>query len=205
MTELKETVAKNITELRRKRNVTQAELAEALNYSDKAVSKWERAESIPDVSVLKNIADYFSVTVDYLISDIHPDVVAEKAKLNSRRLKNRAYITGISIFLVLFIAALVYTVGTSITGELQFWWLSFIYALPVSFIVWLVLNSVWFNSRRNFLIISLLIWSALVSAYVTLLTLNINLWLIFPLGLIGQVIVLLWSRIRRADRKILNK
>lgn len=201
MTELKETVAKNIIDLRRKRNVTQAELAEALNYSDKAVSKWERAESLPDISVLKNIADFFAVTVDYLISDTHPDLVAEKAKLNSRRLKNRAYITGISIFLVLFIAAFVYTVGTSITGGIHYWWLSFVYALPVSFIVWLVVNSIWFNSRRNFLIISLLIWSSLLSIYITLLTFNINLWLIFILGLIGQAIVLLWSRIRRSDKR----
>ena len=42
--------AKNITELRILNNMTQMELAEKLNYSDKTISKWERAESSPDIS-----------------------------------------------------------------------------------------------------------------------------------------------------------
>ena len=49
--------------------MTQAELAERLNYSDKAISKWERAESIPDIYILKRLADMFGVTVDWLIKD----------------------------------------------------------------------------------------------------------------------------------------
>ena len=64
---LKNIIAQNIAELRRNNNMTQLELAEKLNYSDKAISKWERGESIPDVAVLKNIADIFLVSVDYLL------------------------------------------------------------------------------------------------------------------------------------------
>ena len=58
------TIAKNITELRRAHGLTQAALAEKLDYSDKSVSKWERAEGLPDVICLKRIADLFGVTVD---------------------------------------------------------------------------------------------------------------------------------------------
>ena len=65
MDEIKLIIARNITDLRRKNNMTQAELAERLNYSDKAISKWERGESLPDVTVLKSVADVFRVTVDY--------------------------------------------------------------------------------------------------------------------------------------------
>ena len=67
MDEIKLIIARNITDLRRKNNMTQAELAERLNYSDKAISKWERGESLPDVTVLKSVADVFRVTVDYLL------------------------------------------------------------------------------------------------------------------------------------------
>ena len=69
MDQIKQNVAKNIARLRTSAHLTQAELAQRLCYSDKAVSKWERAESIPDISVLKQIADLFGVTVDYLITD----------------------------------------------------------------------------------------------------------------------------------------
>ena len=66
--DLKPIIAKNIIDLRRTADITQAQLAEKLNYSDKAVSKWERGEAIPSVATLKEIADHFGVTVDYLIS-----------------------------------------------------------------------------------------------------------------------------------------
>ena len=61
MSDIKSIVAKNISELRQKRSMTQLELAEQLNYSDKAVSKWERGDSLPDISVLCDIAALFSV------------------------------------------------------------------------------------------------------------------------------------------------
>ncbi len=202
MTDLKEIIAQNITELRRKKNMTQAELAQILNYSDKAVSKWERAESIPDIAVLKSISDVFEVNVDYLLCETHPDSFVEKAKMSARKLKNRGFITGISVFLVWFVATLVYIIGTGIAGGIYKWWLIFVYSVPVSFIVWLVLNSIWFNKRVNFVIISLLIWSGIASIYVTLLTFGINMYLIFILALIGQAIVLLWSRIRKSDKKV---
>ena len=49
---LKTIIAKNIVLLRTGERLTQAELAERLNYSDKAVSKWERGESLPDIAVI---------------------------------------------------------------------------------------------------------------------------------------------------------
>ena len=64
MNDLKLIVAKNITELRKQHGMTQLQLAEKLNYSDKAVSKWERGESVPDVAVLVEIAELFSVRLD---------------------------------------------------------------------------------------------------------------------------------------------
>ncbi len=71
MQDLKPIIAKNIAELRKAASMTQIELATRLNYSDKAVSKWERGESIPDVGVLKEIADLFEVRVDYLLTEDH--------------------------------------------------------------------------------------------------------------------------------------
>jgi transcriptional regulator with XRE-family HTH domain len=77
MSDLKTIIARNIIELRRKNNMTQLELAEKLNYTDKAVSKWERGESLPDIAVLKTIADMFGVGLDYLVSEDHSGTETE--------------------------------------------------------------------------------------------------------------------------------
>ena len=69
--DIKRVIADNIALLRKGSGMTQIELAEKLNYSDKAISKWERGESVPDISVLKQIADMYGVTVDYLITPGH--------------------------------------------------------------------------------------------------------------------------------------
>ena len=61
MEDIKSIVAENIASLRQAHGMTQLELAEKLNYSDKTISKWERAESSPDISVLAEMAALFGV------------------------------------------------------------------------------------------------------------------------------------------------
>ena len=70
MEDLKKIIAKNITDLRTAKGITQLELAEKLMYSDKNISKWERAEAVPDVVVLKTLADMYGITVnDFLVEN----------------------------------------------------------------------------------------------------------------------------------------
>ena len=69
--DIKSNIAKNISELRQTKSMTQLELAEQLNNSDKAGAKCERGDSVPDVTVLKRIADLFGVTLDYLVTAEH--------------------------------------------------------------------------------------------------------------------------------------
>ena len=197
MDELKMTIAANIASLRKMREMTQFELAERLNYSDKAISKWERGESIPDVKVLKQIADLFSVTVDYLLTSDHSDKKEPPSVISHR---NRLYIMGLSILLVWFIATLVFVVWDLTPSNTPWHWLSFLYALPVSALVWLIFNVIWFNRKINWLIISLLMWSTLLCLYLTLSTLAGNMWMIFILGIPGQAIIYLWSGIKFKKR-----
>ena len=68
MDDLKVITASNIINLRTAKGLTQAELGEMLSYSDKSVSKWERAEAVPDAYVLKHMSEIFGVSVDYLLS-----------------------------------------------------------------------------------------------------------------------------------------
>lgn len=201
MDDLRLVIAKNISGLRRAAEMTQFELAERLNYSDKAVSKWERGESVPDIAVLKNIADIFSVTVDYLLEEEHAKKRFDKPQ-NKIRLANRGFITGMSIALVWLVALIAFVTGDMFREQISgYHWLSFLWAVPITFIVWLVLNSVWFNKRRNFLIISFLMWTSLAAIHVSLIVLfDINVRFIYLLGVPGQVIILFWSFIRSKKR-----
>ena len=104
MEDIKAIIAENIVTLRKAGGMTQIELAEKLNYSDKAVSKWERGESVPDISVLKAIADLFGVTVDYLITADHDpkelEPRAEDDEKSKKRKRTHVMIAGMSGLLV---------------------------------------------------------------------------------------------------------
>ena len=194
--ELRRAVSVNLTHLRRAAGMTQAGLAERINYTDKAVSKWERGESVPDVAVLKTLADLFGVTVDYLITEKHgEDAYYPLAELKRKR-ANRATIICMGVLGVWFLAVVAF-MGIDFFNPALFWaWLVFIYAVPASLVVWLVLNTVWFRGRGNTFLISGLIWSLLCSLHLTVLYFGYQIGLIYILGAPAQVIVLLSTRVR---------
>ncbi len=196
MEDIKMAFAKNIQELRKARGLTQTELAEILNYSDKAVSKWERGESIPDVVTTKQIADFFGVTVDYMLKSEHtekPDI-----SISPRVKKNRFIITMLATMLVWLIATVVFVCLAS-TSLVSVSWMTFVYALPVCLIVVLVFNSIWGNRKYNFAIISGLVWSFLASMFLSFMGTAQNLWLIFVIGIPAEIIIILWSKLKIKD------
>ncbi len=200
MNDIKHTVAKNITELRLLNNITQMELAEKLNFSDKTISKWERAESSPDISVLVEIADLFGVTLDYLVRAENIEEMVKEHK-NEEKKYNRKVISLIAESVGWFVAIFAFIVTTLVLKETTFQWLYFVYALPVALIVRLIFNSIWFNPRHNYFIISALMWSILAAIQVTFLYFKINVALIYLLGVAGQIVIILWSFINKPKMK----
>ena len=200
MEDIKSIVAKNIAELRLLNNMTQMELAEKLNYSDKTISKWERAESSPDISVLVEIANLFGVTLDYLVRSENIEETVKENKQKETKY-NRKVISYISEGVVWLIAIFAFIITSLISRKATFQWLYFVYAFPIVIILKLIFNSVWFNPRRNYVIISLLIWSILSTIHITFLYFNVNVSLIYLLGVAGQIIVILWSFIKKPKIK----
>ncbi len=191
MKELRTVIAKNIQALRTESGLTQLELAEYLNYTDKAVSKWERAEAIPDVTVLKQIADRFGVSVDYLLEEEHAVSVSDsrQRKIVS---KNRFIISLVSVIGVFALATVLFSLLLIL--EIEGAWTAFVYAMPVSSIVALVLSGVWGRRVFNLAIISVLIWSLIFTVYITLLVyFEMNWWALFLVGIPAQIILLMLS------------
>lgn len=191
MEDLKPVFSGNLTALRKKKGWTQLELAERLNYSDKAVSKWERGESLPDVTILKQISELFEVTVDYLLVRDHELGVVPVSK---RKRRNRAMITGISAVTVWLIASIVYFSLGFVQSVPAWSWVVFLAAVPVCCIVLLVFSALWWGKRWLFTTVSVLIWSLLTCAYfIVFFAAGLNIWLIFLIGIPAQVIVFLWA------------
>ena len=67
MENLRRTIAENLLALRRKHKMTQQDLAGKINYSDKAVSRWENGEVLPDVETLGKIAEIYGVPLSRLL------------------------------------------------------------------------------------------------------------------------------------------
>ena len=198
---IKSIVARNLADLRMKSGMTQLQLAEALNYSDKAVSKWERAESLPDLEVLIRIAEIYGVDLDYLISAEHNERYTTSPEARRKRAKRNYYfITAMSVLLVWLIASLIFVVLVGLHGYRWMFALCFLYAVPVTCILLLVLNSVWFGGRKNFYFISVLMWSCLATVVLTIHAFTGRFFpLVFILGIPGQIIIALWCLLNNPD------
>lgn len=200
MEDIKNNVAKNLTELRILNHMTQMELAEKLNYSDKTISKWERAESSPDISVLVEMAELFGVTLDYLVKaeNIEKAVIEHKTKEVTFNRRAVSYIAEGGGWIIAIFA---FIITTLITNQMTFQWLYVVYALPIVLIVKLIFNSIWFNPRHNYLIISALMWSILATIHITFLYFKVNVSLVYLLGVAGQIVIVLASYINKPKTK----
>ena len=128
-------------------------------------------------------------------------VIQEEPEAVPVKKSNRKVVTALSILLVWFVAAVVFVILDMVALNTKLHFLSFAYAVPVSMIVWLVMNSIWFTRHNNYLIISLLMWTALGSVVLTLMLVGFNVWQLMILGVLGQVIIATWSKIQYRHKK----
>ena len=177
--------------------MTQTELGDKLNYSDKTVSKWERGEAIPDAAVLKKIGAIFGVSVDELLSEDGPKETEPKegSKADCCRFSKHA-VTHVALMGVLTAAVIFFVIWWIVTGELQ--WLTFVYAVPMALIALLVLNSLWNSGKHNFWIVSGLVLTIIAVPYLTLL--KRNPWQLFLILIPAEFVVFFSFRIRNRKK-----
>ena len=196
MDERKATIASNLIKLRLAAGMTQAELGEKLNYSDKSISKWERGDVTTDVFVLMQIADIFGVDVDYLLkphNEIEPVIYNKPVNTATYTTNMITLVTVLGIWTVaLFVFVILWICGMVV-------WQVFVYAIPVSFITLLVLRSVWKGGRGNRYIVAALVLSVIATVYLTFFARN--LWQLWLLAIPSLLLVFLGARIYRSAQK----
>ena len=179
---LRENFARNLSDLRRRASMTQLELAEKLNYSDKSISKWERGEGIPDLYVVAEIADLFEVTVNDMISS-----KAYKKPLFSR---NKLLTTILAIGVAWLVAVTLFFVLQVSAPSFPAWYF-YVYALPVSAVIATVFSYLWWNKIVRFISVSGIVWSVALCIFLTFLS-TPRIWLIFVVGGVVEALTIIW-------------
>ena len=208
---LKQQIGANIASYRKQAGLTQAGLAEKLNYSDKAVSKWERGESVPDVITLVQLSEQFEIGVNDLLKDPNElpgnpgnleKAIVQVSEKALKRKANKNVILMLSSLLCWFVALFFYVVLSSFEVTEPYSLIFFAYAIPANAITLLSLRSAWHDFRWNKALISIIVWGSLLSLYVTFLVVwDVHIWKLFLLGIPGQFAVFLWFRMFRPSSK----
>ncbi len=191
MRDVRQIIAENLIELRKMNKLTQLELAEKLNYSDKAISKWERAESLPDVEILCQIADLYGVSLDYLVTKDHEEATLEYKISKERANVNKTIITWLSVFSAVLLVILSFVLVLTITKHNL--WILYIWMVPLCATIYLIFNCIWGKRKIRYIVLSILMWSLITSF--ALQFMNYHIWLIYLLGIPGQIIIFLISRL----------
>ncbi len=202
--EINQKIAKNLIYYRKAAGLTQAELAEKINYSDKSVSKWEQGNGVPDVYVLMKLAKLYRVSINDLLSEAPPENALSMKK--TRGLK--VLIILLSSGIVWLVATLIFTTCQLVKPQIWKWWLVFLYAVVVNAVLLIVYASRWKYRVLNFISVTILIWTTLTSLFLTILFLPENvglevggLWCLFLLGVPLQALEILWVFFRSLFRK----
>ena len=197
-----ELLAKNLVYYRKASGLTQLELAEKFNYSDKSISKWERGEGFPDVFVLKSLADFYGITVDDFYLEEHKKI----AKQSQGR--KQVYIRLLSIGVGWLVTVLTFFLLNTLLKEgVPFKpWLVFIYGTLLTSVIWLVWEFIYHNKLLRMFAASCVIWTVALSIYLTFLLIlpDVNLALIFIVAATLQVLEVIWFLFRRKKNKTGN-
>lgn len=190
-------ISDNLTYYRKKAGLTQLQLAEHFNYSDKSVSKWERGESVPDTLVLKALADFYGIKVD--------DFFKEEKVTTSYQIrgKKRLFIILLSVGLAWLAAALAIIIWSVVDRGFNNSWICIFYALMASCILLVVWSSIYHQRLALLCSITGLIWSTALSAFLTLYIFfqYPNAYLMFVLGAPLQILAILWFFLRKTIKE----
>lgn len=203
----KETLAKNLVYYRKANNLTQSGLADKLNYSDKAVSKWERGESIPDLYTISLITELYGITFNDLCYEINEENLPNKTEENdnsesSSKLESikkiikpeklpKMLITILSTSLIWFIATAVYVILKVAVPGITNAYLAFVVSFPLSFILLLIFACVWGNHLTQALCVTGLVWTFALFVH-SLFINNENMALVYVIAIPFQVLIIFW-------------
>lgn len=191
MNDIKQVIAKNLISLRKKHHLTQNELAEKLNYSDNAISRWEHAEVTPSIETLEQIAKIYNVSLASLIEDN----AIKTAELSDKR----ALVNKLAV--VLICASMVWLVATAsfVIARLA-WdytlWQIYIWSIPIVALVMMPFHHYWGRHIYKYTILTIFVWTLLLAVFVQFFKFSPWMWVVFLLGVPIQIGLSIWAFVK---------
>ena len=134
----------------------------------------------------------YGVGVDYILTT-HTEDEKTKYQIPKPELNNKLIITILAWLSVWLLATILY-INFKIMFD-KYYWMIWVWALPVSFVVLLVFSSIWGRKWMIITCVSLLIWTLILSFYLQFV--NYNIWTLFLLGIPAQIATSLSGKIKR--------
>ncbi len=201
MENLGKIIGSNLIFLRKKAGFTQAEFGEKFNYSDKTVSKWEQGSIIPSVDVLKDIADFYGVSVDFILKEHTTEEDFKSIVKKTPNAKNKLLLVVLvstilfSISVTIYVAS-IYNLETA-DPNVNRWWSVFLWTLPICLLVSAYMTGRLFYSKKAVLILmSCFVWTLLLAAFITFLYKSVY-WYLFFIGLPVQAALILMMYLKK--------
>ena len=194
-----ELLAKNLAYYRKASGLTQLELAEKFNYSDKSVSKWERGEGFPDIFVLKSLADFYGISVDDFYQSEHKAV-----KVSQNKKRKQTYLKLLSIGVNWLVIVLTFFLLNTLMGDRYAFkpWLTFIYGILTTGIILVTWEFIYHNRFLRMIATSIIIWSTALSLFLTFfVVMNLPLPLLFIVAIPVEILEIIWYLFRRNRKK----
>ena len=200
MEELNKIIGSNLTFLRKKAGLTQLEFGEKFSYSDKTVSKWEQGDVVPNVEVLKSIADYYGVSVDYILQEHTTEEDFKAIVKKTPNAANKITLIALVVTIIFAICVTIYVASIYNLGTADYranrWWAVFLWATPVNFLIIAYMTKRMFHSRKWMLIyISCFVWTILLAAFFSFLLDGVY-WYLFFIGLPVQAAIILMMNLK---------
>ena len=194
MKDVKTVVAENLTQLRKANGLTQAQLAEKFNYSDKAICRWEHGETLPDINTLYALAEFYGVTMNDLVS---PSFEAGEGEEKAKTVFKYRLVISAMLLAALWLCTVVVFITSIAWG--RGYWIIFIWAIPASCIA---LSYLWRRSNMpavlRIIIYSVFVWTFITAIFLHLLVINgVNAWMFYLIGIPLQLIIIFWQQIKK--------
>ena len=193
MQDVKSIVAENLTILRKRKGITQAELAEKFNYSDKAVCRWEHGDTLPDINVLYAICEFYDITMNDLVDPDFSYREFEKPIKES---------TSYRIWLCVLLSSAIWLIATvwfvsSMTIYHNLYWLAFVWAVPACCLVVAKTLKHQLGWIGKVITYSLFSWTTITSVYLHFfLRFGQHIWPLFLVGIPLQAFVVIWQKFK---------
>lgn len=188
-------IGENIAALRKANNLTQQQLADKINYSNKAVSRWEKGECLPNIETLSSLSDFFGVDFEYLIHRHEESAKIKKSKPNPNKIA-----IGCLAFVTVFTIATVFFVYVKVVHNVDYWQ-AFIWGVPLSALILLELCRRWSSNKVvRYIMFTVFLWSLITAVFLTVLD-TVNLWPIYLIGIPIQIIIVLLFFVSKSEKK----